>query len=218
MCLTSLVDNSLLQQVETADGDARFMMLETIREYALERLVATGERAPLRQQHAGYYLRLAEQAEPELDRQQQDIWLERLEREHDNLLAALDAAWEQKSAEVALRLCGALAIFWHTHGYLSEGRRWIDAALSIAPADPALTALRAKALSGAGRLALTQGDYAAGSRALRCGAGALPAAGGSARRCDCAEWASWAGGTSGQLCTIAGTFRCGPGALPAAGR
>ena len=158
--LESLVDNSLLQQVEAADGDARFIMLETIREYALERLVATGERAPLRQQHAAYYLRLAEQAEPELDRQQQDIWLERLEREHDNLLAALDAAWEQKSAEVALRLCGALAIFWHTHGYLSEGRRWIDAALSIAPADPALTALRAKALSGAGRLALTQGDYA----------------------------------------------------------
>ena len=129
-------------------------------DHRLERLVATGERAPLRQQHAGYYLRLAEQAEPELDRQQQDIWLERLEREHDNLLAALDAAWEQKSAEVALRLCGALAIFWHTHGYLSEGRRWIDAALSIAPADTALTALRAKALSGTGRLALTQGDYA----------------------------------------------------------
>jgi len=161
--MASLVDNSLLQQVETADGDARFMMLETIREYALERLVATAERAPLRQQHAGYYLRLAEQAEPELDRQQQDIWLERLEREHDNLLAALDAAWEQKAAEVALRLCGALAIFWHTRGYLSEGRRWIDAALGIAPpadvAEPWLTALRAKTLSGAGRLALTQGDY-----------------------------------------------------------
>src|SRR5262249_40168660 len=101
--MSSLVDNSLLQQVETADGDARFMMLETIREYALERLIATGERAPLRQQHAGYYLHLAEQAEPELERQQQDIWLERLEREHDNLLAALDAAWEQQAAEIALR-------------------------------------------------------------------------------------------------------------------
>jgi predicted ATPase len=162
--MSSLVDNSLLQQVETADGDARFVMLETIREYALERLVATGEHGPLRQQHAGYYLRLAEQAEPELDRQQQDVWLERLEREHDNFLAALDAVWEQNAAEVALRLCGALAIFWHTRGYLSEGRRWIDAALGIAqPADtaaePALTAVRAKALSGAGRLALTQGDY-----------------------------------------------------------
>jgi tetratricopeptide (TPR) repeat protein len=162
--MSSLVDNSLLQQVETADGDARFMMLETIREYALERLVATGERAALRQQHAAYYLRLAEQAEPELDRQQQDVWLERLEREHDNLLAALDAVWEQNSAEVALRLCSALAVFWHTRGYLSEGRRWIDAALGIAPpadsaATPALTGLRAKALNGAGRLALTQGDY-----------------------------------------------------------
>jgi tetratricopeptide (TPR) repeat protein len=162
--MSSLVDNSLLQQVETADGDARFMMLETIREYALERLVATGERAALRQQHAAYYLRLAEQAEPELDRQQQDVWLERLEREHDNLLAALDAVWEQNSAEVALRLCSALAVFWHTRGYLSEGRRWIDAALGIAPpadsaATPALMGLRAKALNGAGRLALTQGDY-----------------------------------------------------------
>jgi predicted ATPase/Tfp pilus assembly protein PilF len=162
--MSSLVDNSLLQQVETGDGDARFVMLETIREYALERLVATGERAPLRQQHAVYYLRLAEQAEPELDRQQQDVWLERLEREHDNLLAALDAVWEQNAAELALRLCGALAIFWHTRGYLSEGRRWTDAALALAsPADtaaePALAALRAKALSGAGRLALTQGDY-----------------------------------------------------------
>ncbi len=176
--LESLVDNSLLQQVETADGDARFMMLETIREYALERLITTGERERLRQQHAGYYLRLAEQAEPELDRQQQDVWLERLEREHDNLLAALDAAWEQKSAEVGLRLCCALAIFWHTRGYLSEGRRWIDQILELNTEQEILrtnteqshasssilnaqfSMLRAKALDGAGRLALTQGDSA----------------------------------------------------------
>jgi predicted ATPase len=161
--LESLVDNSLLQQIETADGDARFMMLETIREYALDRLVASGELATLRQQHAGYYLQLAQQAEPELDTQQ-DVWLERLEREHDNLLAALDAVQEQNAAEMALRLCGALAIFWHTRGYLSEGRRWIDVALGIGvpaelAAEPALIGLRAKVLSGAGRLALTQGDY-----------------------------------------------------------
>jgi predicted ATPase/Tfp pilus assembly protein PilF len=175
--MASLVNNSLLQQLEMTDGETRFALLETIREYALERLIASGERAPLRQQHAGYYLRLAEQAEPELDRPQQDVWLERLEQEHDNLLAALDWACEHRAAESALRLCGALAPFWHTRGYLSEGRRWSSQILELkieneqlktdaAPHDASFSILnsqysilRAKVLNGAGRLALTQGDY-----------------------------------------------------------
>jgi predicted ATPase len=167
--MSSLVDNSLLQQLETADGETRFTMLETIREYALERLVAGGERGAQREQHAVYYLRLAELAEPELDRSHQDVWLERLELEHDNVLAALDWAWEQRAPAIALRLCGALAPFWHTRGYLSEGRHWSEQILELnmeseeAGADAMLHAqfamLRAKVLSGAGRLALTQGDY-----------------------------------------------------------
>jgi tetratricopeptide (TPR) repeat protein len=169
--LASLVDNSLLQRAETADGESRFSLLETIRAYALERLVASGERGPLRQQHAGYYLALAEQAEPELERPQQDVWLERLEQEHDNLLAALDWAWEQNAVESALRLCAALAPFWHTRGYLSEGRHWSDQILGLRSqvgdheAEAAARSIQqlqstiAKALNGAGRLALTQGDY-----------------------------------------------------------
>jgi predicted ATPase len=174
--LSSLVDNSLLQQIETADGESRFSMFETIREYARDRLVEGGERGALRRQHAGYYLALAEQAAPELDGQQQEVWLDRLEDEHDNLLAALDWAWEQSEAQSALRLAGALVQFWHTRGYLSEGRQWIERALSIAAnedsasAKPAATdqsikkrvpiaALRAIAQAGAGKLALTQGDY-----------------------------------------------------------
>jgi tetratricopeptide (TPR) repeat protein len=177
--LSSLVDKSLLRQLEAADGEPRFSMLETIRDYATERLIESDEYEPLREAHAHYFLTLAEQAEPELTGPNQADWLERLEGEHDNLRAALGWAREQNAAETALRLAGALWRFWYTRGYLSEGRRWLDQALAMVenglpvlhaeaaagqPDDKQIQktsmAVRAKALTGAGGLAYAQGDYA----------------------------------------------------------
>src|SRR5205807_2244105 len=87
--IASLIDKSLLQQAEQDDGEPRFMMLETIREYGLERLNANGEKEAIREAHAEYYLAFAQRAEPELAGSQQAVWLERLDQEYDNLRAAL---------------------------------------------------------------------------------------------------------------------------------
>src|SRR5207245_5832709 len=116
--------------------------------------------------HAGYYLALAEAAEPQLTGAQQEVWLARLEREHDNLRAALLWTLEQKDAEGALRLAGALWWFWKLRSYLSEGRRWLEEALAASAGGPTSPS-RAKALTGAGVLAHYQGDY--GRSAALCG-------------------------------------------------
>ena len=170
--LESLVDKSLLRQETGDDGDLRFWMLETIREYALESLAQSGETEPLRKLHAGYYLALAEQAEPKLRGPEQRIWLERLEVEHDNMRAALawslsepaatgavneDKESSQGIALLAVRLAGTLGLFWKVRGYASEGREWLSRALSANGAGP--TELRAKALTAAGRLAFVQSDF-----------------------------------------------------------
>jgi predicted ATPase len=154
--LASLVDKSLLRQLDDTAGEPRFVMLETIREYAQERLVASGEAALMRRLHADYLLAFVEQAEPELTGPQQAVWLERLEREHDNLRAALGWAAEQGVAATAGRLSGALWRFWYIRGHLSEGRHWLALALNLAAPD----AIRAKMLTGAGGLAWAQGDHA----------------------------------------------------------
>jgi predicted ATPase/transcriptional regulator with XRE-family HTH domain len=157
--LTALVDKSLLRQEAESDGAPRFVMLETIREYALEQLVASGEEAALRQRHAQYYLALAERAEPLLHGTQQLAWLDRLEAEHDNFRAAL--AWSQaaadshstgstEAAEVGLRLAGVVAWFWFVRGYWSEGRTWLAGLL--ARGDAALALVRATALNRLGDL------------------------------------------------------------------
>jgi predicted ATPase/class 3 adenylate cyclase len=157
--LTALVDKSLLRQEAGTDGAPRFMMLETIREYALERLVASGEEAALRQQHAQYYLALAERAEPLLHGAEQRRWLNRLEVEHDNLRAVL--VWNAVTVDgiaVGMRLASALGYFWTFGGYLTEGREHLARILaqseSIAP-----TAARVRALYWAGHLAGAQGDF-----------------------------------------------------------
>ena len=172
--LQSLVDKSLLRQAEGAAGEARFTVLETIRAYALERLEASGESNGLRRQHATYFLELAEAAETQLWASDQLCWLDRLEHEHDNLRAALAWALDHDPA-VALRIAGALAGFWYTRGYQSEGRRWLDRALILTalPAHgtretayppalglPADAVVYAKVLRGAGSLAHAQGDNA----------------------------------------------------------
>ncbi|HEX9374285.1 MAG TPA: tetratricopeptide repeat protein, partial [Roseiflexaceae bacterium] len=164
--LSSLVDKSLLRQIEAGDDESRFSMIETIRDFAADRLDHEGEAEALRERHAEYYLAFAEAAEPQLDGPEQATWLERLEREHDNLRAALDWALDRGESEIALRLSGALWRFWHTRGYLSEGRRLLASALKLAdggrppaPADAAApdAPIRANVLAGSGRLALTQG-------------------------------------------------------------
>jgi predicted ATPase/DNA-binding CsgD family transcriptional regulator len=156
--VASLLDNSLLQQTEQAGDEPRFVMLETIREYGRECLEASGEKEEIRRAHANYYVALAEEAEPTLCSAERENWVHRLEREHDNIRTALSWSVERKEAATALRLGGALWRFWLLHGHLSEGRQWLEKALAVAvPQVP--SALRAKALNGAGVLAHYQGDY-----------------------------------------------------------
>ena len=133
--LTSLIDKSLLQQSEhEADGgeEPRFAMLETIREYSLDCLATSGEREVTQEAHAAYYLRLAETGEPELRGARQAAWFHRLEREHDNLRAALQFLLTGEKGEMALRLGSALYWFWFVRDHGREGwtfwiKRWTQA-------------------------------------------------------------------------------------------
>ena len=166
--LTRLVDQSLVDVLadESPDGTARHRLLETLRQYAEERLAATGEAAAARRRHAAYYLALAERAAPELEGPRQRAWLDRLEAEEDNLRQAL--RWSQAeggSAAAGLRLGGALRVFWQLRGHLAEGRRWLAAVLA-APRERASDRPRAAALFAAGMLAYLQGDHAAAHAAL----------------------------------------------------
>jgi len=161
--VASLVDKSLLQRVEqTGEGneEPHFLMLETIREYGLEALVASGEGEVARQAHADYFLQLAEEAEPALKGPLLVDWLERLEREHDNLRAALQWALESGKAEVALRLGTALERFWVVRGHRNEGLAFLERAL--AGSAGVATGVRAKALLAAARLAFVQSHYERG--------------------------------------------------------
>ncbi|HEU0003519.1 MAG TPA: protein kinase [Ktedonobacteraceae bacterium] len=164
--VSSLIDKSLLRQIEQGD-EPRLVMLETIREYALEMLEANGEERMIHYAHAVYYLALAEESERELVGPRQAIWLERLEREHDNLRAALDWSLQhdddynetQRSMEIALRLTGALRRFWQMHGHLQEGQIFTERALSASEGIVVSVQARARALIAAGTLASTQNDY-----------------------------------------------------------
>lgn len=155
--LASLIGKSLLRQDEQANGDPRFLMLQTIREYALEKLAASGEEDKVRRAHASCYLALAEEGESGLTSAEQRSWLEHLEEENDNLRAALSWSLKRGESETALRICGALWRFWLMKGYLSEGQRWLDEAL--AGGGDVSASVRAKALNGAGVLAHYRGDY-----------------------------------------------------------
>jgi ATP/maltotriose-dependent transcriptional regulator MalT len=155
--MSSLVDMSLLRQEDQGAGEPRFVMLETIREYASERLAESGEVDLLRSRHSGYYLALAEEADPELRGPRQIEWLDRLEREHDNLRVALSVALDRGDTETASRLSAALCWFWFAHGHLSEGRRWLEVTLARGNTIP--EPLRARMLAGAGRIANNQADY-----------------------------------------------------------
>jgi predicted ATPase/DNA-binding CsgD family transcriptional regulator len=158
----SLLDKSLLLAAEQSGGgdeEPRFLMLETIREYGLKVLAESGELETTRQAHAVCYLRLAEQAEPELLGPQQATWLARLEREHDNLRVAFSWLLEQEEIhhkEMALRLATALHRFWLIRGHYSEGRAILEHAL--AKSEGIAGTMRAKALATAATLANIQGE------------------------------------------------------------
>ncbi|HEY6406742.1 MAG TPA: LuxR C-terminal-related transcriptional regulator, partial [Ktedonobacteraceae bacterium] len=140
------------------EGEGRFRLLETIREYGLERLNASWEVESVRRSHAEYYLGLVEEAEPHLRGARQTEWLARLEQEQENLRAALGWLIEHEEVEPALRFCCALWRFWRLHGHWSEGRTWLEAALGL-PQDAQPLAARARALCAAGDLAYYQDDY-----------------------------------------------------------
>jgi predicted ATPase/DNA-binding CsgD family transcriptional regulator len=199
--IASLVDKSLVRREEQADGGpdagtARYGMLETIREFGLERLAASGEEADVRAAHAGHFLALAEEAEPGLEGPAQARWLARLEREHDNLRAAL--AWGTAAAPAAaLRLAGALWLFWYVRGHLAEGRGWLERTLGAAAAAPAEH--RAKALHHLGNLLYEQGDFAH-ARALYAQRLAL------ARELDDREGVANALNNLGLLCVVGGDY------------
>ncbi|MGO9262855.1 MAG: protein kinase domain-containing protein [Bryobacteraceae bacterium] len=156
--VASLVDKSLLQQTGETTGEARFGMLETIREYGFERLAASGEEAATRRAHAAYFLIMAEDGAPHMaGGAEQAQWLERFFSEHDNNRAALGWLTRAGNAEWGLRLALALSHFWLEHAHPTEGREWIAALLKL-PGGSALTKLRA--LTIAGGLCNRQGDFA----------------------------------------------------------
>jgi predicted ATPase/class 3 adenylate cyclase/Tfp pilus assembly protein PilF len=154
--VSSLLDKSLLRQEEGQGGEPRFEMLETIHEYASERLNEQGDAETIRRAHAEYFLFLAEVAEPKLWGAEDAAWLDRLVQEHDNMRTALSWAIEHGEAELALRIAGALRWFWFVEGYYGEGRKWLEEALIEDRGTSAQA--RAKALDGVGWLAHEQGD------------------------------------------------------------
>ncbi len=173
--LPSLADKSLLAQEPQPDGESRFRLLETIRDYALEQLVETGELAETRCRHAHAYLAFAEDVEPHLWGPDQAAWLERLEAEHGNLRAALRWALEHGDAATAQRTAAAVWRLWDMYGYLGEGRQWLDEALAAGEATP--PSLRARVLLAAGMLALGQSDLGPAAALLSRSLGLLRKAG-----------------------------------------
>ncbi len=166
--MASMVDKSLLQQIEQPTGESRFAMLETIREYAREKLTASSEEALTKRAHAAYCLVLAEEESAD----QNNAGAEAAERlvvlapEHDNFRAALEWLTETGNADWGLRLGAALFRFWETREYFAEGRDRLNTLLNL-PGAAAPTKARARALFAAGVLALEQRDYAAADSLIR---------------------------------------------------
>ncbi|MFZ0039611.1 MAG: tetratricopeptide repeat protein, partial [Candidatus Acidiferrales bacterium] len=160
--MASMVDKSLLQQIEQPNGESRFMMLETIREYGREKLEASGEQVSTKRAHAAYCLVLAEEVGTGQSAAEGSEWLERFTLDHDNFRAALEWLTATGDAEWGLRLGAALFRFWETREYLAEGRDTLGKLLKI-PAAAARTKLRSRALFSAGVLAIELGDYTSGN-------------------------------------------------------
>ena len=157
--LASLVDKNLVV-AEERGVTTRYRLLETVHQYAVERLQGRGKEAHWHRRHHAHFLALAEEAEPQLTGTNQKAWLDRLEAEHDNFRAALARSLETvQDGEAGMRLAGALARFWLVRGYLTEGRGWLSRLLAAMPAGTSAT--HAKAHNWSGVLAWKQGDYRA---------------------------------------------------------
>jgi predicted ATPase/class 3 adenylate cyclase len=165
--IASLLDKSLLLQIKQDGEEPRFILLETIRDYAQECLVARGEMEATQQAHAAYYLALAEEAEAELGGPQLVAWLDRLEMEQGKAEGDADGRDGGHTIEMALRLGAALERFWVVRGHRSEGRKILEHALIRNTGVP--TPVRAKALIVAARLAFSQSDYERGETLAREG-------------------------------------------------
>jgi predicted ATPase/DNA-binding CsgD family transcriptional regulator len=165
--ITRLVEQSLLQQREAEDGQPWYFMVETIREFAAERLAASGNAPAIQRRHILHELGLVESADPELHGPHQKQWLERLEREHNNIRAAFDACCLAGYAEPAYRIALAVWWFWLVHGHVSEGRERLTRMLDRFPVTLGTDQramrradLRARALYVVSHIANAQGDYA----------------------------------------------------------
>ncbi|MDQ4038080.1 MAG: AAA family ATPase [Actinomycetota bacterium] len=147
--LTVLVESNLLRGVDAVDADPRFAMLETVREYGLERLAQSGEEPLIRRRHAEHWIDAGEQASDALSGPDQVTWSRRLELDHDNFRSALTWVLHSGEAELGLRLCAALKDFWRVSSHVREGVRWLTEVLAM-PNAATNTLVRAKALSAAG--------------------------------------------------------------------
>jgi non-specific serine/threonine protein kinase len=154
--LSGLVEKSLVVAKGSDEGGLRYRLLEPVRQYALERLEESGEAEAAKRAHARYFLALAEEAEPELLGPRETEWYDRLEQEHDNIRVALSYSLEGVEPKLGLRLAGAIWWFWHRHGHLSEGIRWLE--VGLARGGGASAVARAKAQAGIGMLAYGQGN------------------------------------------------------------
>jgi tetratricopeptide (TPR) repeat protein len=154
--LIALLDTSLLQ-LEEQDAEPRYRMLETVREFALERLEASGEESATRVRHARYFLDLAERTTAVIVKTPTPALLDVIERDHDNLRTALTWSRDTGDHDMLLRLAGALAFFWYYRGYLNEGQRWLGQALET-PADADAARPRAWALTNSGMFANVGGE------------------------------------------------------------
>lgn len=160
--LGQLIDRSLVivaARPENADTDTRYGMLETIREYGREKLDEAAETEQLRQRHCDFFIAFAEKADANLKGAQHLEWLDRLDAEHDNLRAALQWTLKARDVRATLRLAGTLSWFWERRSYLSEGRCWLEWALTVVDSSVP-TSVQAKALYGAAYLARALGDFA----------------------------------------------------------
>ncbi len=156
--ITDLIEHSLLRQSAGSGDEPRYQMLETVREYARDRLDASDETDSVHRRHAMYFVALAETAAPALLGPQQAEWLDRLDRDRDNLRAALHWTLDRSETELATRLGSSLWPFWERRGYQSEGRAYLAHMLAGSPDEEDAVA-RCSALTGAGVLAALQGDY-----------------------------------------------------------
>jgi predicted ATPase/DNA-binding winged helix-turn-helix (wHTH) protein len=162
--LSSLVDKNLIQRMDRAGAEPRFWMLETIREYAFERLVASNEHSITRRAQAAYCLVLAEEGNPELGPADRTRWLAQCDAEIDNLRFALDWLFEVKELDWSLRLCSALFRFWDMREHLTEGRTRLEMVLRLA--GTGWSKERARIAQFLGALTTAQGDYAAAKQFL----------------------------------------------------